>query len=156
VYTSCPDTVNLQMMQGLAPRTFFVPSNNAFRKAGMFTYTDVTNYIDTSSTVIAGWFYDQNYNVIPTNMDSIIFKHSSAGMFYTQDILADPSLDKYVENTGGNGTFLGLLFSNNNGQVVIHRQDFPNGRAATVIAPHDITTFNGVVHTVDNLLLPTP
>jgi hypothetical protein len=40
--------------------------------------------------------------------------------------------------------------------VVVHRDDIPGGRAVNIIAPHDITTLNGIVHRVDNLLWPTP
>ncbi|WP_162852526.1 fasciclin domain-containing protein [Dinghuibacter silviterrae] len=162
VYTSGPDTVFLQLMAGLAPRTFFVPTNNAFRKAGFQSVTDIYNYILQSYNVVSGNFYDQNYNVIVTNMDSILNYHQSTGVFYTQDMLSDPSLNMYVESPTGAGqynqhpVYLYLTFSNVNGQVVLHRQDFPGGRAATVVAPYDMTTLNGVVHSVDNLLLPQP
>ncbi len=160
VYTSSPDTVALQMIQGVAPRTYFIPTNNAFRKAGFFSYNDIDNYIQNSVVVISGNFYNQYYNVMSTNMDSILLYNQSTGVFYTQDMLSNPSLNIYVEKPSGGGQsgqsaiFLNLLFSNQNGQVVLHRQDNPTGQAATIVSPHDITTLNGVVHSVDNLLLP--
>lgn len=160
VYTSGPDTVSLQMMQGVAPRTYFIPTNNAFRKAGFFTYNDIDDYIQNSVVVISGNFYNQYYNVMTTNMDSILLYNQSTGVFYTQDMLQNPTLNVYVEKPQGGGQnnqqaiFLNLLFSDQSGQVVLHRQDNPSGQAATIIAPHDITTLNGVVHSVDNLMLP--
>jgi hypothetical protein len=156
------DTPLLQMQQGQNARTYFVPTNNAFRKAGFQSVSDIYAYILTSQDIITGNFYDPNYNTLLTNVDSILNFCQTTGVLYTQDILHNTTLSSYVESPTGSGqygqhpTFLFTTFAAVNGQVVLHRQDFPGGRAATVIAPADITTLNGVVHSLDNLLLPQP
>lgn len=143
----------------------FAPDNNAFRKAGFQSIQDIYNYIYNSALVLGGGLpYDM------TNMDSILTNHIMAfgltgtgfgrSYIYTHDILADPSLaivNQYT-NTGVLQAInvYNISFQVNGSQITVHRQDFPGGRGADVIQPSDITTLNGVIHRVDNLLLPTP
>lgn len=55
-----------------------------------------------------------------------------------------------------NGRFQ-LLFPVNGDVVKLRRGDAPNGRAAAIVPEFsNITALNGVVHRIDNLLLPTP
>lgn len=159
-YTTDPDTMDLQMMQGTPARTYFIPTNDAFRRAGLFSTDDITAYVDNSVAVITGWFYDPNYNTMSTNLDSIFEFHQTRGTLYIQDMLNDPSLNRLAESPSGTGQndqypmYWGISLSSVSGQVVLHRQDYPNGRAARVT--REITTLNGVIHAVDNLLLPQP
>jgi uncharacterized surface protein with fasciclin (FAS1) repeats len=137
----------------------FAPVNNAFRKAGFHSISDVEAYIDRSELATT-----TDYEEILTNMDSILVNHRFLSGFYdntgyslntgwsylyTTDLL---SL-KTISNGGNEGA---MIFTGSAGKVTMHRQDFPNGRAANIIPVSDITTLNGVVHHVDNLLLPTP
>ena len=161
-YTSDPDTVDMEMMQGVAQRTYFIPTNDAFRRAGMASVADIYAYIFNSVVVISGNFYDQYYNTMATNLDSVFRLHQTRGVLFTQDMLNDPSLNRLAENPSGVGQngeypyYWGVSLTNVSGQVVLHRQDYPGGRASMVIAPKDIVTLNGVVHSVDNLLIPQP
>lgn len=143
----------------------FAPDNNAFRNAGFSSINDIRNYIDTSALALE----DPNaypYIYMTTNMDSILVNHrllnnqysfnglvnQSMSYVYTVDMLYNPSMQAL-----NNGYLMGAItFQNSSGQVVMHRQDYPGGRAVHVIPPYDVTTLTGVLHRVDNLLLPTP
>lgn len=142
----------------------FAPTNDAFRRAGFMTIDSIRNYIDNSAIAL------EDPNAYPfyywiTNMDSILVNHRllnnqyangnsvNTGMsyVYTVDLLYNPAMQAL-----NNSYELGAItFQNSSGSVVIHRQDYPGGRAAHIIGP-DITTLSGVLYRVDNLLLPTP
>lgn len=144
----------------------FAPDNNAFRNAGFLTIDSIRNYINNSAIALE----DPNawpFIYMVTNMDSILVNHrlltcqyvyasghtvnAARSYVYTVDMLYNPSMQAL-----NNGEVLGAMtFENSSGQVVIHRQDYPNGRAAHIIGP-EITTLTGVLYRVDNLLLPTP
>ncbi|NIG55415.1 fasciclin domain-containing protein [Chitinophaga sp. Cy-1792] len=135
----------------------FAPDNNAFRKAGFNSIADINNYIDKSALVTA-----PDYTQMRTNMDSILVNHqilsnyNALNPFYTYIYSIDLLNNMFLQPLSNAPSAGALLATNINGQVVLHRQDFPQGRAATIIAPSDITTLTGVIHRVDNLLLPTP
>ena len=136
----------------------FAPVNNAFRKAGFHSISDVEAYIDRSELATT-----TDYKEILTNMDSILVNHrflsdftgttgninSGWSYLYTPDLLSLKTISN-GENAGA------MIFTGSAGKVTMHRQDFPNGRAANIIPVSDITTLNGVIHHVDNLLLPKP
>ena len=136
----------------------FAPVNNAFRKAGFHSISDVEAYIDRSELATT-----TDYKEILTNMDSILVNHRFLSGFtatlysvntgwsylYTPDLLGL----KTISNEANEGA---MIFTGSDGKVTMHRKDFPNGRAANIIPVSDINTLNGVIHHVDNLLLPTP
>ena len=137
----------------------FAPVNNAFRKAGFHSISDVEAYIDRSELATT-----TDYKEILTNMDSILVNHRFLSGFtgtmssintgwsylYTPDLLSLKTISN-GENQGA------MIFTGSGGgNVTMHRLDFQNGRAANIIPESDINTLNGVIHHVDNLLLPTP
>ncbi|RAJ80254.1 fasciclin domain-containing protein [Chitinophaga dinghuensis] len=135
----------------------FAPDNNAFRKAGFNAIADINSYIDKSALASA-----PNYTQMRTNMDSILVNHQLLSNYNTVNpaltylYSTDFRLGLYSVNLS-NAPQPGAVFVTNiNGQAVLHRQDYPQGRGAAIIAPSDITTLTGVIHRVDNLLLPTP
>jgi uncharacterized surface protein with fasciclin (FAS1) repeats len=141
--------------QGAIPfAVVFAPVNNAFRKAGFHTIAELEAYIDRSALV------DQPENTyMLTNIDSVLVNHrflsgysrinNNWSYLYTPDLLKTGTLD--------NGANAGVIkLQNDNGTVVLHRQDAPNGRAARVVPTYDIIALNGVLHHVDNLMLTTP
>lgn len=158
------DTATLVLMTGGTdlgeePATaVFAPDNNAFRKAGFASIEDVNSYIDGSALALA-----PPGTEMLTNMDSILVNHriliNAAGNVnmsltnpYTGCLLSN-AWPNYVNN----GDALGAItYRIENGRIVLHRQDAPQGRGAVVIGPSDITTLTGVIHRVDNLLLPNP
>lgn len=137
----------------------FAPVNSAFRKAGFRSISDVEAYIDKSELATT-----TDYKEILTNMDSILVNHRFLSGFtgtmnpintgwsylYTPDLLSLKTI-----SNGENGGAM-IFTDSGGGKVTMHRQDFPDGRGANIIPVSDITTLNGVVHHVDNLLLPTP
>jgi uncharacterized surface protein with fasciclin (FAS1) repeats len=145
--------------------TILAPVNDAFRRAGFNSISDITAYIDRSSPK------DASGNAICTNMDSILnpgtigvgnwFQRAPfVNTFFMTDLLNSSAINNLVVHQpaglGDSTVFISVHFGNDNGQVVVHRNDYPNGRAAHIVAPHDIYTLNGVVHALDNLLLPNP
>ncbi len=166
------DTMMLQFT-GNTYFTFLVPVNDAFRRAGFNSVSDITAYIDRS---VAGMPLQAN----STNMDSILNLHvvgayfngaqnayllgglappGFINVFFVNDLLFNTAINNLIIHDNRYPlapTLLPLHFQNNGGQVLVHRDDYPSGRAVHVLARHDIYTLNGVVHAVDNLLLPTP
>lgn len=152
--------LQLQMPFGDVPghdvfNILFAPDNNAFRKAGFFSINEIDDYIDKSQLASS-----PQYTYMFTNMDSILMNHKA---FYSYD--GSGGFNWIYMNamqagfyTSFDNSYLGgaANFHVAGGKVMMHRTDVPDGRAATVIAPSDITTINGVIHHVDNLLLPTP
>jgi uncharacterized surface protein with fasciclin (FAS1) repeats len=140
----------------------FAPDNNAFRKAGFNSIADINSYIDKS--VLAS---SPPGTQLLTNMDSILVNHrllinyannsnvrlnANFSYLYTSELA-----NGYFQQKLDNGSALGAIFiTQSNGQVILHRQDAPSGRGAAIISPADITTLTGVIHRVDNLLLPIP
>jgi hypothetical protein len=118
----------------------------------------VEAYIDRSELATT-----TDYKEILTNMDSVLVNHRFLSDFtgttasinggwsylYTPDLLSLKTISN-GENEGA------MIFTGSGGNVTMHRQDFPNGRAANIIPESDINTLNGVIHHVDNLLLPKP
>lgn len=157
------DTCALTLMRGdltagLDPAAIvFAPDNNAFRKAGFNSIADINTYIDHSALAAA-----PSFTRMLTNMDSILVNHrlliniqrinSGYAYLYTAGLRSNA----YATSLN-NSTALGAItYRQENGQIVLHRQDAPQGRGAVVTGPSDITTLTGVIHRVDNLLLPTP
>ncbi len=133
----------------------FAPENNAFRKAGFNSIDDINKYIDGSAAASGSWG--------ATNMDSILVNHilyswynfnTNPGWSYLYSF--DLRYGLYKINLSNSPAPGALFVQVNNGQVILHRQDAPSGRGAAIIGPSDITTLTGVIHRVDNLLLPTP
>ncbi|RFS19438.1 hypothetical protein DVR12_22650 [Chitinophaga silvatica] len=135
----------------------FAPDNSAFRKAGFNSIEDINSYIDKSALASA-----PNYTQMRTNMDSILVNHQlisnynalNPALTYLYSI--DLRLNMFGVNLTNAPSPGAVTVQNINGQVVLHRQDYPQGRGAAIISPSDITTLTGVIHRVDNLLLPTP
>jgi len=142
----------------------FAPDNNAFRRAGFYSIDSIRNYINTSALALEDPFA-WPFILMPTNMDSILVNHrllnnqyangsfvnTGLSYIYAVDMLYNPAMQAL-----NNGYELGAItFQNSSGQVIIHRQDYPGGRAAHIVGP-EITTLTGVLYRVDNLLLPTP
>lgn len=139
--------------------TVFAPDNNAFRKAGFTSIEAINDYIEQSAAATG-----DPYNLLLTNMDSILVQHrvlygyavqyipykQGYNPLFTPDLRYSPSAQDNSELGGA------IFFQVSNGNVVIHRKDKPNGRGAQVTAGSDINALNGVLHKVDNLLLPTP
>lgn len=168
------DTLGMQLRNGLPYITVLAPTNQAFRNAGFNGIQDIYTYIGKSATLAEGGA-DAKGRLLRTNLDSILDLHRigyapySDGsnpyftvLLHTNDMLYNPTVNNiliwYAESYEAPQTtvYSDVDFQNNNGQVVAHRADAPGGRAVNIIAPHDITTLNGIVHRVDNLLLPTP
>ncbi len=163
------DTISLQVQQGQSSITVLAPTNDAFRRAGFPDEGSVQAYISQSMAAV-NYGYDMNGSPIQTNMDSILDRHRigyAAGrygaltstVFYGNDFLYNRSVDNslILPSDGYSPDFYsGVFFQQHNGQVSVHRVDAPAGRAVNIITPNNITTLNGVVHRVDNLLLPTP
>jgi fasciclin domain-containing protein len=166
------DTIGLVLQRGNTNPGYnpfsilFAPVNDAFRRAGFNSIGDISNYINGSALASA------NYGTyLLTNMDSILNNHimlinfgkftATKGYIYTDDILLNPAaLSFMIPPPGGSGLpsiNASTIFPVINGsQITLHRKDSPNGRGANLIDPSNITTLNGVIHRVDNLLLPTP
>ena len=156
------DTISLVLKVGFAPgkdpfSITFAPDNNAFRKAGFSSIAAISQYIDQSALAAA-----DPYTPMLTNMDSILAHHRILSMYgdvnenygylYTTDLL-----NHFYNVNLSNAPITGaLLVQSGNGKIILHRQDAPSGRGATIIPVSDITTLTGVIHRVDNLLLPTP
>lgn len=135
----------------------FAPDNNAFRKAGFNSIAAINQYIDQSAIVAA-----DPYTPMLTNMDSILAYHrivsrygdvnENYGYLYSIDLL-----NHFYNVDLSNAPITGALqVQSGNGKITVHRQDAPSGRGATIMPASDITTLTGVIHRVDNLLLPTP
>ncbi|WP_161964234.1 fasciclin domain-containing protein [Chitinophaga flava] len=135
----------------------FAPDNNAFRKAGFYSVADINSYIDQSVVAGAG-----NVGPMMTNMDSILMHHRLLSAFsginpgYSFLYTIDLRYGLYTVNLGNAPSYGALMVQNNSGQTVLHRRDVPSGRGAMIISASDNTTLTGVIHRVDNLLLPTP
>lgn len=175
-YVNYNDTAGLQLASanrsGGAPFSIVLaPTNDAFRKAGLGSVDAIRAFVNQS--VVAS--PDYNYTYLQTNLDSIFQYHllyfngiiglgynsyTAAGTYvYTYDMLQNPALVQrvYTIPYSTDTYYLNYVtFGNKGGQVVVHRADNPSARAATIVAPSDVTTLNGVLHRVDNLLLPTP
>lgn len=177
-YINYNDTGGLQLSisgyPGAGSQPFMnvlAPTNDAFRKAGLGSVDAIRNFIYQS--VIAGPDYD--YSLMQTNLDSIFqyhlfyfnqllvlpgyYTYQAAGTYvYTFDMANNPALMQRstVDYNGIPYTLNNVVFGNQGGQIVVHRADKPSARGATIIAPSDVTTLNGILHHVDNLLLPTP
>jgi uncharacterized surface protein with fasciclin (FAS1) repeats len=168
------DTLGLQVKQGQPYITVLAPTNQAFRNAGFTNIAAIYAYIYSSYAVNHNGTNQQNQPV-RTNLDSVLDLHRVGYapysafnnpyfqvVLFTEDMLTDPAVNNmllwYAEayDNGQTSAYTDVDFQDNNGQVVVHRADAPGGRAVNVIAPHDVYTLNGVVHRVDNLLLPTP
>ena len=146
----------------VAPTTIvFAPDNNAFRKAGFSSIAAISDFIEQSAAATGDY-----YNLLLTNMDSILVQHrvlygyainytpynQGLNAFYTVDMRYNP----YVQTQNNADLGGAIFFQISNGNIIVHRQDAPNGRGAQVTAGSDITAVNGVLHKVDNLLLTTP
>lgn len=162
------DTLSLVLTTGLTtPGTdpvsiVFAPDNNAFRKAGFNSIAAINSYIDKSALAAS-----PDGTQLLTNMDSILVNHrllinfnnnsnirlnTNYSYLYTTSLL-----NGYYPSNLNNGNALGAItITRNNGQIILHRLDAPSGRGAVITTPSDITTLTGVIHRVDNLLLPTP
>ncbi|HEY8955749.1 fasciclin domain-containing protein [Chitinophaga sp.] len=162
------DTVPLVLTSGLtSPGTdpiaiVFAPDNNAFRKAGFNSIADINSYIDRSALASS-----PDGTQMLTNMDSILVNHRLLSNFTNNsNTRLNPNYTYLYTGGLANGYYpgkldnrnaLGAIFiTRNNGQIILHRQDAPSGRGAVITGPSDITTLTGVIHRVDNLLLPTP
>ncbi len=173
------DTVTLQLVNyyvvkpGTNPFSIVLaPTNDAFRKAGFETIGDIGAYI-AQSALATGTDFAYMY----TNMDSILNNHQfSYGFFvvvdwnnfyyyqifganyvFTNDMLNDPAIVQQSYAPIGQPTRYSIhdvVFQNNGGSVVAHRTDNLSGAGATVISPYNVMAVNGVLHRVDNLLMP--
>lgn len=168
------DTLGLQLKSGQPYITVLAPTNQAFRNAGFSGIQDIYTYIGKSATLSEGGV-DALGRYVRTNLDSILDLHRLGYgpytnfanpyftvLLHTNDMLYNSTVNNmliwYAQSYDAPQTnvYTDVDFLNNNGQVVAHRADAPGGRAVNIIAPHDVTTLNGIVHRVDNLLLPTP
>ncbi|MFY0255218.1 fasciclin domain-containing protein [Chitinophaga sp. 30R24] len=160
-------TFNDTSMLMLGPSTYtpgsqsfavlFVPVNDAFRKAGFHSIDDINAYIGKSVLASSG-----NGTQLLTNMDSVLANHrllyafggvnTGCSYLYTSDLLTSP----YSARDNGSSIGGAIIFQHSGSTITLHRQDALLGRGATIIGQSDITTLNGVVHRVDNLLLTTP
>ncbi len=145
------------------------PTNAAFRKAGLGSVDAIRDFL--SQSVITGPDYDYSY--MQTNLDSIFqyhlfyfnqallvappgifFTYSAFGNYvYTTDMANNPTLVQRSADPG-DGTlhlFNNVFFENRGGQIVVHRADKPS-ITANIVGPSNVTTLNGVLHRVDNLL----
>lgn len=157
----CNDTVQLQFVtpQANYPCNFtvlFAPDNNAFRKAGLYTATDVAAFINRSYLATA-----PPYTQVLTNMDSILVNHRllcnnnrlnlNVSYFYTADVINTLN-PLYMNNSTNLGS---CIFWHDAKGPLMHRGDYPNGQAAYFLPGSDQVALNGVLHKMDNLLLPT-
>jgi uncharacterized surface protein with fasciclin (FAS1) repeats len=144
------------------------PTNNAFRKAGFMSVIDIRNYINKSALAVPG------SAATVTNMDSILNYHQliygainmtyfaaiakGYTYIYTCDMLTSPYIAQAWYLAGSTRTSINnVVFKDaGGGNIAVQRIDAPNGRSVTILSNSDIITLNGVLHHVDNLLLPTP
>ena len=84
----------------------------------------------------------------------IFYTFSAFGNYvYTTDMANNPTLVQRSADPG-DGTlhlFNNVFFENRGGQIVVHRADKPS-ITANIVGPSNVTTLNGVLHRVDNLL----
>src|ERR1700754_974095 len=88
------------------------------------------------------------------------YTYQAGGTYlYTFDIASKPTLMQRATVSFDGVTVVTLntvVFGDHGGQIVVHRADKTSARGATIIAPSEVTTLNGVLHRIYNLLLPTP
>jgi hypothetical protein len=175
-FTNFNDTAALQLSANGFPgagnnpfANILAPTNEAFRKAGLGSVDAIRDFI--SQSVICGPDYD--YSFMQTNLDSIFQHHvflfsqtigipvpfnidaySPMGNYvYTYDMVKNPTLLQrpYVSSDGKLNHLYNVVFESRGGQVVVHRADNLSSMA-NIIGPSNVTTLNGVLHYVDNLL----
>lgn len=115
-------------------KTIFMPTDSAFQRAGLVTSIDSTARIDPS--VLA--------NVLQT--------HVIEGITFSSDIVAAGS----VQASAANSTLLTALLvgEGQNASVVVRDNNAETEDATVLVAISDLLSDNGVVHVIDELLLP--
>lgn len=115
-------------------KTIFMPTDSAFQRAGLVTSIDSAARIDPS--VLA--------NVLQT--------HVVEGITFSSDIVAAGT----VEALAANSTPLtaSVMGEGQNASVVVRDSNAETEDATLLIAVSDLLSDNGVVHVIDELLLP--
>lgn len=151
--------------------TLFVPTDEAFHKAGFQTVEDIMKMNEERGDAR----FDENFFQVMGGypLDTLLNFHRDWGRFYAPkdpsyglaknnltvfySNVLNASLNDYMVNIGGSsapkyGYKMPLTFSmsNNKVQIQVPGADQP---AATVIES-DINTLNGPIHVVDHLLIP--
>ncbi len=151
--------------------TLFVPTDDAFHKAGFQTVADILRFNEERGNA----FFDENTYQATGGypLDTIMNFHrdwgrffapkdpsyglarNNATVFYSNDL--NTSLQNYMVNIGGSAQpiyayKMPLAFSiiNNKIQIQVPGSDRP---AATIVEA-DINTLNGPIHVIDQLLIP--
>jgi uncharacterized surface protein with fasciclin (FAS1) repeats len=155
----------------LVMATLFAPTNNAFIKHGFNTPDDIRAYVEKSLPIPypdydENWFYQQPVTAI----DSLLFPHGlegyrfSAGSgfpvdvsFFTNDITDNGNaisgmLIKPGQMYNSPPAVLNLSFSSSSGMPMVKRLN--STKEATPLLDTNIKLYNGVVHVVDDLLMP--
>lgn len=164
------DTAGLMLVPGDAGQALFgvllAPTNNAFRKAGFQSVEDIRTYVNNSALASSSG----NTQML-TNLDSILSYHQllygyfnsvvgawvgqGSAYIYTRDMLNNPYMAQTWYKTS-NISMNNVFFQDAGGRIAVHRIDAPAGRAAVITSNADFPTLNGVLHHVDDLLLPNP
>ncbi|MFL9484304.1 fasciclin domain-containing protein [Chitinophagaceae bacterium LWZ2-11] len=170
--TQYNDTLSMMLAPSAAglylSDVLLAPTNDAFRRAGYMSVSDIRTYINKSSIAVPG------ASGMYTNMDSVLNFHQLvygayvSSLFaavakgyaytYTCDMLSNPYIAQAWFVTATTRTSINNVFFKDagGGHIGVQRIDAPGGRQAVIMNNSDIITLNGVIHHVDNLLLPTP
>ncbi|MBN9383732.1 MAG: hypothetical protein J0H74_23445 [Chitinophagaceae bacterium] len=164
------DTLGLMLAPADAGQAMFevllAPTNNAFRKAGFQSIDDIRTYINNSALASS-----PGGTQMLTNLDSVLSFHQllygyystfgwigqGAAYIYTCDMLNNPYMAQlWVTGVTPRVSLNNVFFQDAGGRIAVRRIDAPTGRAAVITSNSDIPTLNGVLHHVDDLLLPNP
>ncbi|SEW53916.1 fasciclin domain-containing protein [Chitinophaga arvensicola] len=163
----------LQSGEQIGQLTLYAPNNDAFHKHGFNNAEDILNYC-LRSWPLPPPDYDENmYYQQPTlSIDSILFAHGMevyptlqlygdariGKVYFSNDLATNArSLTHLLLQPGqmyyGPPVYISLDFINNNGQPGVKRHGATT--PYTGLKTRDIRVFNGVIHEVDDLFIPS-
>ncbi len=129
--------------------------NYCFFSKGQGAMSDIMYEYGSTVTNV----YDQLIYISDMSWNSVLhnqgLRQATSLTFYDWTYFDENTWD-FTQTYRSTG-LINILFQTGNNTISIRRSDTPNGRTATIIPEHsNVTALNGVIHRLDNLLLPTP
>jgi len=165
--------ITMKSGQEIAQYTLYAPNNDAFHKHGFNNAEDILNYC-LRSWPLPPADYDENmfYQQPCLSIDSILFAHGPevyptlqlygdarvGRVYFSNDLVTNARTLTHLMLQPGQmysspPVYISLDFINNNGQPGIKRHNATT--PYTALKARDIRVFNGVIHEVDDLFIPS-